>query len=56
MGGGTGTGAAPLIAEMAREMGALTIAIVTKPFLFEGKKRMRQADEGLAELKRAPTP
>lgn len=53
MGGGTGTGAAPLIAEMAREMGALTIAIVTKPFLFEGKKRMRQADEGLAELKRA---
>jgi cell division protein FtsZ len=53
MGGGTGTGAAPLIAEMAREMGALTIAIVTKPFLFEGKKRMRQADEGLMELKRA---
>jgi len=53
MGGGTGTGAAPLIAEMAREMGALTIAIVTKPFLFEGKKRMLQADEGLAELKRA---
>jgi cell division protein FtsZ len=53
MGGGTGTGAAPLIAEMAREMGALTIAIVTKPFLFEGKKRMRQADQGLGELKRA---
>ena len=53
MGGGTGTGAAPVIAEMAREMGALTIAIVTKPFLFEGKKRMRQADEGLMELKRA---
>jgi cell division protein FtsZ len=53
MGGGTGTGAAPLIAEMAREMGALTIAIVTKPFQFEGKKRMRQADEGLMELKRA---
>jgi len=53
MGGGTGTGAAPLIAEMAREMGALTIAIVTKPFLFEGKKRMRQAEEGLGELKRA---
>ncbi|HEV7590038.1 MAG TPA: cell division protein FtsZ [Longimicrobium sp.] len=53
MGGGTGTGAAPLIAEMAREMGALTIAIVTKPFLFEGKKRMRQAEEGLQELKRA---
>jgi cell division protein FtsZ len=53
MGGGTGTGAAPLIAEMAREMNALTIAIVTKPFLFEGKKRMRQAEEGLAELKRS---
>jgi len=53
MGGGTGTGAAPLIAELAREMGALTIAIVTKPFLFEGKKRMKQAEAGLAELKRA---
>ncbi|HEU4456471.1 MAG TPA: cell division protein FtsZ [Longimicrobium sp.] len=53
MGGGTGTGAAPLIAEMAREMGALTVAIVTKPFMFEGKKRMRQAEEGLAELRRA---
>ncbi|HET7464314.1 MAG TPA: cell division protein FtsZ, partial [Longimicrobium sp.] len=53
MGGGTGTGAAPLIAEMARELGALTIAIVTKPFLFEGKKRMRQAEEGLSELKRS---
>jgi len=53
MGGGTGTGAAPLIAEMAREMGALTVAIVTKPFMFEGKKRMRQAEEGLSELRRA---
>jgi cell division protein FtsZ len=53
MGGGTGTGAAPLIGEMARGMGALTIAIVTKPFLFEGKKRMRQAEEGLEELKAA---
>jgi cell division protein FtsZ len=52
MGGGTGTGAAPVIAEVAREMGALTIGIVTKPFLFEGKKRMRQAEQGLAELKR----
>ena len=52
MGGGTGTGAAPIIAEMAREMGALTIGVVTKPFLFEGKKRMRQAEQGLAELKR----
>jgi len=53
MGGGTGTGAAPVIAEMAREMGALTIGIVTRPFLFEGKKRMRQAEMGLVELKRA---
>jgi len=53
MGGGTGTGAAPLIGEMAREMGALTIGVVTRPFLWEGKKRMRQADEGLAELKRS---
>jgi cell division protein FtsZ len=53
MGGGTGTGAAPLIAEMAREMGALTIAIVTKPFLFEGRKRMLHAEQGLAELRRA---
>ncbi|HEU0012904.1 MAG TPA: cell division protein FtsZ [Longimicrobium sp.] len=53
MGGGTGTGAAPLIAEMAREMGALTIAIVTKPFMFEGKPRLRHAEQGLAELKRA---
>ncbi len=52
MGGGTGTGAAPVIAELAREMGALTIGIVTKPFLFEGKKRMRQAEMGLAELQR----
>jgi cell division protein FtsZ len=53
MGGGTGTGAAPVIAEIAREMGCLTIGIVTKPFLFEGKKRMQQAEMGLAELKRA---
>jgi cell division protein FtsZ len=53
MGGGTGTGAAPVIAEIARELGALTIGIVTKPFLFEGKKRMRQAEMGLVELKRA---
>ena len=53
MGGGTGTGAAPLIGEIAREMGALTIAVVTKPFLFEGRKRLRQAEEGLAELTRA---
>lgn len=52
MGGGTGTGAAPVIGEMARELGALAIAVVTRPFSFEGKKRMRQADQGLAELKR----
>ncbi len=53
LGGGTGTGGAPLIGEMAREMGAMTIAIVTRPFLFEGKKRVRQAEAGLAELCRA---
>ncbi len=52
MGGGTGTGAAPIVAEIARELGALTIAIVTRPFSFEGKKRMRQAEQGLAELRR----
>jgi len=53
MGGGTGTGAAPIVADIARELGALTIGIVTKPFAFEGKKRARQADQGLAELRRA---
>lgn len=52
MGGGTGTGAAPIIGEIARELGALTIGIVTKPFSFEGKKRARQAQQGLAELRR----
>lgn len=52
MGGGTGTGAAPVIGEMARELGALAIAVVTRPFAFEGKKRLRQAEQGLAELKR----
>ncbi len=52
MGGGTGTGAAPLVAEIARDMGALTIGVVTKPFSFEGKKRARQAMQGLAELRR----
>ncbi len=50
MGGGTGTGAAPVIAEIAREMGILTVGIVTKPFLFEGKKRMHSAEVGLTEL------
>jgi len=51
MGGGTGTGAAPVVAEIAREMGCLTIAVVTKPFLFEGKQRMKNADIGIGELK-----
>ena len=51
MGGGTGTGAAPIIAGIAREMGILTVAIVTVPFLFEGKKRRLQAEEGLEQLK-----
>jgi len=53
MGGGTGTGAAPMVAEIAREMGALTIGVVTKPFSFEGRKREKQAMQGLAELRRA---
>ncbi len=52
MGGGTGTGAAPVIADIAQEMGALTVGIVTKPFSFEGKKRMDQALAGLEELKK----
>ena len=51
MGGGTGTGAAPVVAELAREKGILTVAIVTKPFSFEGKRRMKLAEEGLEELK-----
>src|SRR3954447_9106858 len=51
MGGGTGTGAAPAVARIARELGALTIGIVTRPFGFEGKKRMRHADHGIQELK-----
>ena len=50
MGGGTATGAAPIIASLASEMGALTVAVVTKPFAFEGKRRMTQADRGIAEL------
>lgn len=50
MGGGTGTGAAPVVAQVAREMGILTVAVVTKPFPFEGKKRMAVAQQGLAEL------
>lgn len=51
MGGGTGTGGAPVVARLAREVGALTVGVVTKPFIFEGKKRMRQAEEGIEELK-----
>lgn len=50
MGGGTGTGAAPVIAQAAREMNILTVGVVTKPFLFEGSRRMRSADSGIAEL------
>jgi cell division protein FtsZ len=50
LGGGTGTGAAPIIASLASEMGALTVAVVTKPFSFEGKRRMSQAERGVAEL------
>ncbi len=51
MGGGTGTGSAPVIAQMARDIGALTVGIVTKPFLFEGKKRMKQAEMGIMEMR-----
>ncbi len=51
MGGGTGTGAAPIVAEVAKEMGILTVAVVTKPFPFEGRKRMKLADEGITELR-----
>ncbi|MBQ1223178.1 MAG: cell division protein FtsZ [Oscillospiraceae bacterium] len=51
MGGGTGTGAAPVVASIAREMGILTVGVVTKPFAFEGAKRMRQAEEGIAALR-----
>lgn len=51
MGGGTGTGGAPIVAKIARELGALTIGVVTKPFVFEGKKRGKHAEGGLAELK-----
>lgn len=51
LGGGTGTGAGPIVASLATELGALTVAVVTKPFPFEGRKRMRQAEEGLLELR-----
>ena len=50
MGGGTGTGAAPIVANIAKEMGILTVAVVTKPFPFEGRKRMQIAEDGIAEL------
>lgn len=51
MGGGTGTGAAPIVAEIAKELGALTVGVVTRPFTFEGRKRAMQAEKGIAELK-----
>ena len=51
LGGGTGTGAAPIVASLAAELGALTVAVVTKPFAFEGKKRLNQAERGLSDLK-----
>ncbi|MCX6607957.1 MAG: cell division protein FtsZ [Acidobacteria bacterium] len=50
LGGGTGTGATPIVASLARELGALTVAVVTKPFSFEGPRRMKQAEQGLAEI------
>jgi cell division protein FtsZ len=50
MGGGTGTGAAPIVAQIAKELGVLTVAVVTKPFVFEGRKRMKIAEEGIVEL------
>src|SRR4051812_4162969 len=52
MGGGTGTGAAPVVAKTAKEMGALTVAVVTKPFSFEGQQRMRLAEQGLDDLRK----
>ncbi len=52
MGGGTGTGAAPVVAEIARELGVLTVAVVTKPFAFEGSKRLRIAEQGIEELRK----
>src|SRR5690606_1069194 len=52
MGGGTGTGAAPVVAKVARDMGILTVGVVTKPFQFEGDRRMRYAEAGIAELQK----
>ncbi len=51
MGGGTGTGGAPIIARLAKQVGALTVGVVTKPFSFEGRKRNQQAETGIQELK-----
>src|SRR5215510_3923479 len=51
MGGGTGTGAAPVVAKVAKELGCLTVGVVTKPFMFEGKRRAKQAEDGLRDLK-----
>src|SRR5690606_14727687 len=50
MGGGTGTGAGPVVAEVAKELGILTVGVVTKPFMFEGGKRLKMAEDGIAEL------
>jgi hypothetical protein len=50
MGGGTGTGAAPVVAQIAKELGILTVAVVTKPFPFEGRKRLQVAEKGISEL------
>lgn len=52
MGGGTGTGGAPIVAEVAKELGALTVGVVTRPFFFEGKRRLKQADEGITALRK----
>ena len=51
MGGGTGTGAAPIVADIAKELGVLTVGVVTKPFRFEGMRRMKQAEGGITELR-----
>ena len=56
MGGGTGTGAAPVIAQIAKEMGILTVAVVTKPFPFEGKRRMDVANKGIQDLEQHVIP
>ncbi len=53
MGGGTGTGAAPVVAKIARELGALTVGVVTRPFMFEGQQRLRLAEQGISELRKA---